>query len=111
MSKLTTGQTLNIGLLNNALGEERLKDVVKYVFSGLSRVHMGSYNGKPEPTLVVYVPHRIAEYELENITQACTQECIAVFDHENQTGTLVWDPAQTPTMGFDPAHFIHFEVN
>lgn len=108
MSNFATGQTLNIGLLNNALGEEKLKEVVKYALSGLSRVHMGEYNGKPEPTLVVYVPQRLQDSELKNITMTCTQECIAVFDHETQTGKLVWDPMKTPTMGFDPQYFIHF---
>lgn len=106
--------TWNIGLNNNPFNAQDIIDLITMVFPHNEghivayREHMGEWEGKPEPTLVIEV---IGEQDAESMVfltktmcRTFTQDAIAV--RNNDDGVLVYNPKhEGEQYTFDPQYF------
>lgn len=95
---------LNIGLNNNPFTYDEVVQLVSIHGPVSARLVQGTYNGQVEPTAVIEVDH-IFPVDWTKLADTCTQECIAVQDH--QGGQLVFGSTYTGTKyQFDSNYFI-----
>lgn len=87
---------LNIGLENNPLTESDITKILwlNGFYHMKSRVHVGTYLGNPERTLVIEGKYLRSEAQFIRVIEALclmlTQECIAAV--ADGTGALIYDP-------------------
>lgn len=104
---------LNIGLENNPLTES---DIIKILWlNGFyhmkSRVHVGTYLGNPERTLVIEGNYLRNEAQFIRVIEALclmlTQECIAAM--ADGVGALIYDPNfKGEFIWFNKDYFINY---
>jgi len=109
---------VNLGLNNNPCMEQECIDILKGghlspLASFTSFItHMGEYEGRPEPTLVmkmVVSDYKLAEDVVRKMCTKFTQQCIAIRQEgaEEHAGELIWNEALTDRpYTFDAEYFI-----
>lgn len=104
---------LNIGLENNPLTQSDITKIlwINGFYNMKSRVHNGTYLGKPERTLVIEARYIRNEAQFIRVIEALclmlTQDCIAAV--AENIGSLVYDPNFTGEfIEFDKDYFVNY---